>query len=121
MPAECDSADAYCEAYLASKATARRVISLLSYRKEECVTCKYVTELREQETVVCCLKGPPYKDKNELPISFALSDNSSSFQKFVTEELKLDANVWQTHAMAIAKNNGTHQTYFDSNDNYEEF
>ena len=58
-----------------------------------------------------------------MPISYALGDNSSSFQKFVTvtEELELDANVCQTHATAIAKNNGTHRTYFDSNENYEVF
>ena len=41
--------------------------------------------------------------------------------KFVTEVLELEANVCQTHATAITKNNGTHCTYFDSNENYEVF
>ena len=86
-----------------------------------CATCTCISGLREHETVACCLKSPPYKDQEELPISYALGDNSSSFQKFVTEELELDANVIQTHATAIAKNNGTHSIYFDSNENYEVF
>ena len=121
MPAECESADAYREAYRATKAAARRVILLPTCHNEECVTCKYITELREQETVACCLKSPPYKDKKVLPISSSLGDNSSSFQKFVTQELELDASVCQTHSTAIAKNYGSHRTYFDSKDNYEEF
>ena len=33
----------------------------------------------------------------------------------------MEANVCQTHATAISKNNGTHRTYFDSNENYEVF
>ena len=33
----------------------------------------------------------------------------------------MEANVCQTHATAIAKNNGTHRTYFDSNENYKVF
>ena len=86
-----------------------------------CATCTCISGLREHETVACCLKSPPYKEQKELPISYALGDNSSSFQKFVTEELELDANVIQTHATAIAKNNGTHSIYFDSNENYEVF
>ena len=53
--------------------------------------------------------------------SYVLGDNSSCFQKFVTEELDLSSNVCQTHATTIAKNNGTHSTYFDSTDNYEVF
>ena len=57
----------------------------------------------------------------ELPISFALGDNSSAFQKFVTEQLGLNANVCQTHATAIPKNNSSHRGYFDSVDNYEQF
>ena len=79
--------------------------------------------LRQHETlaVACCLRGRPYKEQKELPISYALGDNSACFQKFVTEELDLEANVCQTHATAIAKNNGTHSTYFDSNENYEVF
>ena len=84
-------------------------------------TCTCIRGLREHETVACCLNSPPYKEQKELPISYALGDNSSSFQKFVTEELELDANVCQTHATAIAKHNGIHRTYFDSNENYEVF
>ena len=121
MPAECESADAYREAYRATKAAVRRVISLPSCSKEDCDTCTCIRGLREHETVACCLNSPPYKEQKELPISYALGDNSSSFQKFVTEELELDANVCQTHATAIAKNNGSHRTYFDSNENYEDF
>ena len=39
---------------------------------------KYITELRKQETVACCLSSQPYMDKKALPISFAL-DNYEEF------------------------------------------
>ena len=97
----------------------RRVISLAPCSKEDCATCTCIRGLREHETVACCLKSRPYKDQKELPISYALCDSSSCFQKLVTEELELSSNVCQTHATAIARNNGTHRTYFDSNENYE--
>ena len=121
IPAECESAAAYREAFRATKAAIRRVITLPACDKAECTTCKYITQLREHETVACCLSSPPYRTDKELPISYALGDNSSAFQKFVTEELRIEANVCQTHATAIAKNNGAHRGYFDSTDNYEEF
>ena len=117
MPAECEQADAYRAAYRSTKAAVLRVISLPSCSKVDCATCTCISGLREHETVAC-LNSQPYKDQKELPISYALGDNSSSFQKFVTEELDLDANVCQTRATAIAKNNGSHGTYFDSNENY---
>ena len=39
----------------------------------------------------------------------------------MTKELELNVKMCQTHATAIAKNNGFHRTYFDSKNNYEEF
>ena len=67
------------------------------------------------------LEESAVQGEKELLISYALGDYSSCFQKFVTEELVLSANVCQTHATAVAKNNGTRRTCFDSNENYEVF
>ena len=69
IPAECESADAYREAFRATKAAIRRVIALPVCGKEECTTCKYITELREDGTVAFCLQGYPYRTGKELPIS----------------------------------------------------
>ena len=103
-----------------------RVKSLAQQRcydatKENCATCTCISGLCEHETITCCLKCQQYKDQKELPISYALGGNWSSIQKFVSDELELSANVCQTHATAITKNNGTHSTYFDCNEKYEEF
>ena len=100
IPAECETADAYHEAYRATKAAVRRIISLPPCSREDCSTCTCISGLREDETVACCLKSRPYKEQKDLSISYALGDNSSSVQKFVTEELELDANVCQTHTLA---------------------
>jgi len=43
-----------------------------------------------------------------LSVSLSMTDD-----KFAKEELGLDANVCQTHATAIAANNGSHKKYFD--------
>ena len=43
-----------------------------------------------------------------LCLSLSLTDD-----KFAKEELGLDANVYQTHATAIAANNSSHKKYFD--------
>jgi hypothetical protein len=52
----------------------------------------------------------------------ALGDNSAAWQKFARETLGLEANVCQTHATAIAANNGSHKKFFDDiNKNYEPF
>ena len=45
-----------------------------------------------------------------LSVSLSLSFTDDKFAK---EELGLDANVCQTHATAIAANNGSHKKYFD--------
>ena len=67
----------------------------------------------------------PYREDKELPIFNALGDNSSAWQKFVLENLVLSANVRQTHATAIAKNNGTvpgtHRAHFVEQDNSDKF
>jgi hypothetical protein len=58
----------------------------------------------------------------QLPIAVATGDNSSAWQKFAKDELGLEANVCQTHATAIAANNGSHKKYFDNvNENYDCF
>ena len=49
MPSECESADAYREAYRATKVAVRRVISLPSCSKEDCATCTCIRGLRAHE------------------------------------------------------------------------
>ena len=66
MLAECESADAYREAYRATKAAVHRVISLAPFRKEDCATCTCIRGLREHETVECCLKSLQYRDQKEF-------------------------------------------------------
>jgi hypothetical protein len=51
-----------------------------------------------------------------------LGDNSAAWQKYARETLGLEANVCQTHATAIAANNGSHKKFFDDvNKNYKSF
>ena len=121
IPAESESSEAYKQAWRATKAAARRIMSLRLCDSEDCKTCTYIREVKENETVAACLAGRPYMIDKELPISYPLGDNSAAWQKFCREELQVPTNVCQTHATAIAANNGSHKTHFDNMARYEEF
>ena len=78
------------------------IMSLPLCDEDDCKTCTYIKDLKQNPTVAACLAGRPYKqDRN-----------------FV-EELKVPTDVYQTHATAIAANNGTHRTHFDNLGHYE--
>ena len=121
IPAETESSAAYSAAYEVTKSAVRRVIKLRTCSSADCKTCTYISGLQDEETVQCCLRSRPYREDKELPISVPLGDNSSAWQKFCREDLHLDANVCQTHATAIAKNNGTHRAHFGNMETYQEF
>ena len=69
----------------------------------------------------CALCSPHYITKHELPISHGLSDNSWAFQNFMKNVLRIEAELCQTRATAIAANNGTHRKYFKDDEIYEKF
>ena len=97
------------------------MISLRTCEQAECKACTYIAGLQDEEDVQCCLRSRLYLSDKELPISIALGDNSSAWQKFCRDDLHLEANVCQTHATAIAKNNGTHRAHFVDMNKYQEF
>jgi len=123
IPAECESSQAYTEAYRALKASVRTMISIVTCGNPDCRTCRCIEQVREMPMVVAKTSAEPYtnKEKKHLPIAVAMGDNSTAWQKFVAETLELESNVCQTHATAIAANNGSHRTHFDSMERYEEF
>jgi hypothetical protein len=121
IPAETESAAVYAQAYAVTKSAIRRIISLPTCGKAGCITCTSIAGMQDEELVQCCLASPPYEERKELPIDIALGDNSTAWQKFTNEELHLPSNVCQTHATAIAKNNGTHRKYFNDMNVYEDF
>ena len=88
---------------------------------EDCKTCTYIRDLKENDTVAACLASRPYMIDKEHPISYPLGDNSAAWQKFCREELQVPTNVYQTHATAIAANNNSHKTHFDNMARYKEF
>ena len=112
IPTDCESSEAYKQAWNGTKAAARRVMSITLCYADDCKTCKYINDLKQNETVAACLAGRPYKQDKELPISYTLGDKSQAWQKFCREERKVPTNMCQTHATAIAANNGTHRAHF---------
>ena len=90
---------------------------------EDCKTCTYIRDLKENDTVASCLAGRPYMIDKELPISYPLGDHTTAWQKFCSEELQVPTNVCQTHATAIAakSGHGSHKIKFDNMARYEEF
>ena len=54
-------------------------------------------------------------------MAHGLSDNSWAFQNFMKNVLDIKAELCQTHATAIAANNGTHRKYFKDDKKYEKF
>lgn len=122
MPAETESARAYTQAYRASKQAIRKIIALPCCTKEDCKTCLYIKQLREHPNVAKILTDDEYcTGDKRLPISKPLGDNSAAFQKFARDELGECALVCQTHATAIAANNGSHRSHFKDEAVYEEF
>ena len=65
IPAENESSEAYKQAWRATKAAARRIMSLR------------LCDSEENDTVAACLAGRPYMIDKELPISYPLGDNSA--------------------------------------------
>ena len=63
IPAECESShcEAYKQAWSATKAVARRIMSLRLYDSEVCKTCTYIRDLKEIDTVAACLAGRQYR------------------------------------------------------------
>jgi hypothetical protein len=122
IPAQCESFQAYNEAYLAIKSAARYLIRRKLCDRPGCATCRCIQEVRENPKVVAATSTEAYIKDKKLPIAVALCDNSAAWQKFARENLGLEANVCQTHATAIAANNGSHKKFFDDvNKNYEPF
>jgi hypothetical protein len=121
MPAECESCEAYVQAWRATKASVRSMLRLPTCDRQDCKTCRYMQELCDDPRVRAATSAKSYIEQKKMPIAIPLGDNSASWQKFAAEELGLPANVCQTHASAIAANNGTHKTHFDDMENYEAF
>jgi hypothetical protein len=71
--------------------------------------------------VVAATSTREYIEDKALPIARPLGDNSAAWQKFARDTLGLDSNVCQTHATAIAANNGSHKTHFEATENYNAF
>ena len=127
IPAECESSAAYVQAWRALKNALRLLIRLKLCDDEECEACRTIQDVREMPKVVAATTSGDYistdpENYKRLPIAVAMGDNSSAWQKFAKDELGLAANVCQTHATAIAANNGSHKKYFDNvNENYDGF
>ncbi len=72
--------------------------------------------------VAATTSGAYISTEPEAYIALAMGDNSLAWKKFAKDELGLETNVCQTHATAIAANNGSHKKYFDNvNENYDGF
>ena len=101
----------------------RRALRALTAVKtcDSCECCRCISDLRTDHIVKCALRSPHYITKHELPISHGLSDNSWAFQNFMKNVLGIEAELCQTHATAIAANNGTHRKYFKDEEIYEKF
>jgi hypothetical protein len=123
IPAECESSQAYAEAYRALKAAVRLLIRINICYAPDCNTCRCIQLVREMPNVVAKTGDKtPYQSADKLlPIAAPMGDNSSAWQKFCDEVLKCPSNVCQTHATAIAANNGSHRQHFDAADNYDKF
>ena len=121
IPAQCESTQAYDEAYRAIKSAVRYLIRLKLCDKPDCETCRCIRQVRENPKVVAATSTREYIEDKALPIARPLGDNSAAWQKFARDTLGLDSNVCQTHATAIAANNGSHKTHFETTENYNAF
>ena len=121
--ADSESSGAYVQAYRALKNAVRYFICIKLCDDHRCTTCWCIQEVREMPKVVAAITDPAYTGADKLlPIARPMGDNSAAWQKFAKEELHLESNVCQTHATAIAANNGSHKKHFDDpNKNYDGF
>ena len=88
----------------------------------ECYRC--ITDLLSNPNVKCALRCPHYATrKHELPSAHQprIVRQLMGVQNFMKNVLDIKAEICQTHASAIASNNGTHRKYFKDDENYERF
>ena len=119
IPAQTESKAVHTEAYHAMRRALRALTAVKTCDSCEC--CRCISDLLTDHIVKCALRSPHYITKHELPISHGLSDNSWAFQNFMKNVLCIEAELCQTHATAIAANNGTHRKYFKDDEKYEKF
>ena len=119
IPAQTESEATHTEAYHAMRKALRALTAVKTCDSCEC--CRCISDLRTDHIVKCALRSPHYITKHELPVSHGLSDNSWGFQNFMKNVLGIEAELCQTHATAIAANNGTHRRYFKDEEKYEKF
>ena len=122
IPAQMESEAVHTESYHVKRRALRALLAVKTCDTCEC--CQCITNLLSNPNVKCALRCQHYATgKHELPISHCLSDNSWGFQNFMKNVLDIKAELRQTHATAIATNNGKHRKYFkdDENLNYEKF
>jgi hypothetical protein len=109
-------------AVLGNQSAARYRICLKLCDRPDCAACSCIQEVLENLKVVAATSTEAYIKDKKLPIAVALDNNSAAWQKFARETLVLEANVCQTHATAIAANNGSHKKFLDDvTKNYEPF
>ena len=122
IPAENESAAAYTQAFRALKSCLRLLVRIKLCDDSHCETCTCIRQVREMPKVVAALAGEGYNSAAKLlPIARPMGDNSAAWQKFARESLGLDSLVCQTHATAIAANNGSHKKQFNETKNYDAF
>ena len=119
IPAQTESEPVHTEAYHAMRRALRALTAVKTCDSCEC--CRCISDLFSYHIVKCTLCSPHYVTKHELPICHSLSDNSWAFQNFMKNVLDIKAELCQTHATAIAANNGTHLKYFKDDEKYEKF
>ena len=119
IPAQTESEAVHTEAYHAMRRALRALTAVKTCDSCEC--CRCISDLLTDHIVKCALRSPHYITKHELPISHGLSDNSWAFQNFMKNVLCIEAELCQTHATAIASNNGTHRKYFKDDEKYKKF
>jgi hypothetical protein len=110
IPAQCESFQAYNEAYRAIKSAARYLIRLKLCARPDCAACCCIQEVRENPKVVAATSTEAYIKDKKLPIAVALGDNSAVWQKFARETLDLESNVCQSQLDACYRH-GSQQRF----------
>jgi hypothetical protein len=121
IPAESESSATYIEAYKAASAASRKFIGVRLCEDATCVTCTAIGTLLANRDVKDVLESEAYLQGRKFPVSQSMGDNSEAFQKFVRDHLGMDANICQTHATAIGKNNGTQARHFKNREVHDQF
>jgi len=121
IPAESESSATYMEAYKAASAASRKFIDVRLCEDANCATCNAIGTLLENRDVKDVLESEAYHKGRKFPVLQSMGDNSEAFQKFVRDHLGMDANICQTHATAIGKNNGTQARHFKNRDVHDQF